>query len=212
VTVGCPLCWTDWISTILTKILVNGVPWSRICHGCGLRQGGPLSLMLFVLVLECFNTMIKLADVEGFLRPLWPSSIKQRVSLYADDVVVFLSLLELDLTMIREILVLFRRVTGLATNLSKSKTFLIHCSADQLGLITCTLACLCANFLCTHLRVPLSSWRLPKSAMQPIIDKVAKRMPPWKERMLNWSGRLILAQSTLCAIPVHISMATRIEP
>jgi hypothetical protein len=30
--------------------------------------------------------------------------------------------------------------------------------------------------------------------------------------MLNSSGRLILAWSTLCAIPVHISMATKIAP
>jgi hypothetical protein len=30
--------------------------------------------------------------------------------------------------------------------------------------------------------------------------------------MLNRSGRLILARSTLCAIPVHISMATKIAP
>jgi hypothetical protein len=30
--------------------------------------------------------------------------------------------------------------------------------------------------------------------------------------MLNRSGRLVLARSTLCAIPVHISMATKIAP
>jgi hypothetical protein len=56
------------------------------------------------------------------------------------------------------------------------------------------------------------SWRLPKSTMQPVIDKVAKRLPPWKGRMLNKSGRLILARSTLRAILVHISMATKIAP
>jgi hypothetical protein len=48
--------------------------------------------------------------------------------------------------------------------------------------------------------------------MQPVVDKVAKRLPPWKGRMLNKSGRLVLARSTLCAIPVHISMATKIAP
>jgi hypothetical protein len=93
--VGYPITWTNWISVLLstasTKILLNGVSGRRMCHGRGLRQGDPLSPMLFVLVMECFSAMIKLADSRGLFTPLRPRSIKQRVSLYADDVVVFLS-------------------------------------------------------------------------------------------------------------------------
>jgi hypothetical protein len=69
-----------------------------------------------------------------------------------------------------------------------------------MSVITHTLGCQCADFPCTYLGVPLSPWRLPKSAMQPVVDKVAKRLPPWMGRMLNRSGRLILVRSTLCAI------------
>jgi hypothetical protein len=79
--VDCPLRWTNWISVLLstasTKVLLNGVPGRRICHGRGLRQGDPLSPMLFVLVMECFSAMIKLADSRGLLSPLCPHSIKQ---------------------------------------------------------------------------------------------------------------------------------------
>jgi hypothetical protein len=114
--------------------------------------------------------------------------------------------------MIRAILDLFRQVSGLATNINKSKAFPIRCDEEQLSVITHTLGCQCADFPCTYLGVPLSPWRLPKSAMQPVVDKVAKRLPPWKGRMLNMSDRLILTRSTLCAIPVHISMATKIAP
>jgi hypothetical protein len=114
--------------------------------------------------------------------------------------------------LIKEILEPFRRATSLATNLNKSKAFPIRCDEAQLDLIAHTLGCECVDFLRTYLGVPLSPWRLPKSAMQLAVDKVARRLPPWKGRMLNRSGRLILARSTLCAIPVHISMATRIAP
>jgi hypothetical protein len=48
------------------------------------------------------------------------------VSLYADDVVVFLSPVMLDLVMIKEILKLFCRATSLATNLNKCKAFPIR--------------------------------------------------------------------------------------
>jgi hypothetical protein len=141
--IGCPLRWTNWISVLLstasTKVLLNGVPGRRICHGCGLRQGDPLSPMLFVLVMECFNAMIKVADSRGLFCPLRPRSIKQRVSLYADDVVVFLSPVVLDLVMIRAILDLFRQASGLATNINKSNAFPIRCDEGQLSVITHTL-------------------------------------------------------------------------
>lgn len=48
--------------------------------------------------------------------------------------------------------------------------------------------------------------------MQPLVDEVAKRLPVWKGRMLNKSGRLILTKMTLSIILVHISMAIEIAP
>jgi hypothetical protein len=42
-----PRRWTDWIA-----VLLNGRPGRRIVHARGLRQGDPLSPMLFVIVME----------------------------------------------------------------------------------------------------------------------------------------------------------------
>jgi hypothetical protein len=48
--------------------------------------------------------------------------------------------------------------------------------------------------------------------MQPLVDKDANRILAWKGRLLNMSGRLVLVQSTLCAIPMQISMAVKVVP
>ena len=68
--------WIDWISLMLssasTKVILNGSPSRRICHARGLRQGDPLSPLLFVIVMEGLNALLKFADNKGLLRVLHP--------------------------------------------------------------------------------------------------------------------------------------------
>jgi hypothetical protein len=130
------------------------------------------------------------------------SAIKHRISLYVDDMVVF----------IKAILDMFFRATGLLANFVKSHAFPICCDARHTDLISELLGCAVASFTCTYLGVPLSMGRLLREVMQLLVDKVANRIPALKGRLLNRSGRLVLVQSTLCAIPVHISMALKVAP
>jgi hypothetical protein len=67
---GCLDVWFNWVTVILstasTRVLLNGNLGARICHTRGLRQGDPLSLMLFLLVMEILNTLVGRADERGF--------------------------------------------------------------------------------------------------------------------------------------------------
>jgi hypothetical protein len=72
-----------------TKVLLNGVPGKIILHKMGLRQGDPLSPMLFILVMDVLGGMISKAE-EGVLQPLSTRVLQYRIFLYADDVVLFL--------------------------------------------------------------------------------------------------------------------------
>jgi hypothetical protein len=46
--------------------------------------------MLFILVMDVLNSLIKKASNEGLLQPLSTRSIHHHVSLYTNDVVLFL--------------------------------------------------------------------------------------------------------------------------
>jgi len=69
--------------------------------------------------MEVLNNMISAADRHGVLLPLPSATIRNRASLYADDLVVFLSPTAADLRCIRAILDLFADASGLVTNMDK---------------------------------------------------------------------------------------------
>jgi hypothetical protein len=84
--------WRDWIALLLstasTRILLNGQPGAPIHHLGGLRQGDPLSPMLFILAMDVLNRLFTKAGEEGLLQPLGHRAIKFRCSMYADDVML----------------------------------------------------------------------------------------------------------------------------
>jgi hypothetical protein len=85
--------WCDITSGLLgsssTQVILNGNPGERIEYQRGLRQGDPLSPMLFILVMDVLGFMIKRA-VEDLLQPLSRRALPHQISIYADDVVIFL--------------------------------------------------------------------------------------------------------------------------
>lgn len=161
---GFGLRWRDWLSALLstasTKVLLNGRPGRRICHARGLRQGDPLSPLLFVLVMEVLNHMILWLENNNFLTPLGAAAIKCRSSLYADDLVLFVVPQSSDLLAIHGILRAFASASGLSANLEKSVATPIYCSPPQIELTQQILACRVEDFPSRYLGVPLSIYKL----------------------------------------------------
>jgi hypothetical protein len=75
-------------------VLLNGLPGNHISHRRGLRQGDPLSPMLFVLVMDVLSNMFSAAENRGLLQSLGGADVRSRVSIYADDVVLFIKPIE----------------------------------------------------------------------------------------------------------------------
>jgi hypothetical protein len=184
--------WRDWMALILstasTRILLNGRPGARICHARGLRQGDPLSPMLFVLTMEVLNALILKADQELLFSPLGCASITYKASFYADDMVIFIKPMHQDLQLFLAIMTTFEQISGLKTNKEKSKATPINCSVEDLQTVSDTFGCAVEAFPCRYLGVPLSITRLRRSDEQPIIDAVSSRIPTWKGTYSTWLG------------------------
>ena len=211
---GFPRRWVNWISIILssasTKVILNGSLGRRICHARGLRQGDPLSPLLFVLVMEVLNALLRLADEKGLLRRLH-TRVKERVFMYADDVVLFTSPVVQDLVLIRAILEIFAGASGLHTNLAKCLISPIQCDLESTVQLLTHFPGRIDPFPIKYLGIPLGLRKLSKSDFQPLIDKVANRLPTWKAGLMNRAGRTVLIKSTLSAIPTHTAVALNLS-
>lgn len=167
--------WRDLLCLILstssTQVLVNGEPSRSIVHRRGLRQGDPLSPMLFILVMDVLNSLVEYATREQMLQPLAIQHARHRISFYADDAVVFLRPSMMDLRVFKTILDLFGHASGLHTNLTKSSVSPIHCSDAEMLLTADVLACAVKEFSCTYLGLPLTIHKPTKEVLLPLIDK-----------------------------------------
>jgi hypothetical protein len=87
--------WREWIAalwaTSSSSFLVNWVPGQKICHRRGVRQGDPLSPMLFLLAMELLQLLFKKAQQLGALSILKNCDSNLRMSMYADYAAVFIN-------------------------------------------------------------------------------------------------------------------------
>ncbi|KAJ1268538.1 hypothetical protein BS78_07G142700 [Paspalum vaginatum] len=163
--------------------------------------------MLFLLVMEVLNALGSQATQENLFQPLAVQQAKFRISMYADDVIMFLRPAREDITLVSQLLEFFGHVTGLRTNLTKSSVTPIHCSEEDLMLLSDLLVCEIKNFLCNYLGIPLTVHKPRKSDLMPLIDKVADNLPKWKASLLNRAGQLVVVRAVFSAIPIHLMIA-----
>jgi hypothetical protein len=176
------------LATSSTHILLNGVPGQSITHRRGLRQGDPLSPMLFILVMDTVNLLIAKAAYLGLLQPLSSRNLQHWLFMYADDVVLFLRLAESELQILTNILWLFGEASDLKTNMTKSSISPIQCAQTDLDLIHEHLPCRIEEFPIKYLGLPLSIKKLSKVQLQPLIDRLVDLLPGWKVDLMTRPG------------------------
>uniref|UniRef100_A0A2N9FT22 Reverse transcriptase domain-containing protein n=1 Tax=Fagus sylvatica TaxID=28930 RepID=A0A2N9FT22_FAGSY len=188
--------WQGWIRACISlvhfSILVNGSPAGFFGSSRVLRQGDPLSPLLFLLMMEILSKMLKKMVKDGFITGFKVSGNSiEEVSishlLYVDDTMVMCNADPEQLMYVQLVLMGFETVTGLKVNLAKS--------------------------------MPLESNFKALSIWNPIIEKMEKRLAGWQRLYLSKGGRFTLLKSTLSNLPTYymslftipVSVAKRLE-
>lgn len=182
-----------WIQTIYHSptgvVITNGRRSEPFPIARGVRQGCPLSPLLFTLALEPLAETIRLhTDVKG----ITIGHEEHKIALYADDILLFLSSPQLSISTIIDIFNRFSNISGYKINFNKSE-------AMPLG--TLDITDVQENFPFrwsrsgfTYLGIKVSSdlSDLQKLNFTPICTSVKRDLERWQNLPLSLIGRISL--------------------
>uniref|UniRef100_A0A2N9EFL4 Reverse transcriptase domain-containing protein n=1 Tax=Fagus sylvatica TaxID=28930 RepID=A0A2N9EFL4_FAGSY len=145
--------WRKWIyffvSSVRFSILVNGSPCGFFPSSSGIRQGDPLSPMLFVIIMEAFSRLIGKAT---------------RCLEYPNQ-----------LFYLHSVLIWFEATSGLQINLGKSELVpvgVVPCIEELADILGCKTSKLPIKYL----GLPLGAKFKAKDIWNPIIEKMERRL------------------------------------
>jgi hypothetical protein len=202
--------WISWILSTVQGgsigIRINDENSVFFKPGKGLRQGDPLSPLLFNLVADVFSRMLIKAARQNLISGLLPQVMDGGVvSLqYADDTLLFLEANIEKAQTLKWLLVCFEEMSGMKINYDKSDLLTIGLSLENANEYAKVFCCKLSDFPIKYLGVPLHFTKLRRVDIQPVIDKIIKRIAGWRGRLLSYAGRLTLLRACLASIPIYL--------
>ena len=132
--IGLPNKLIDLISAITSnnkaKVYINNKLSSEFSINSGVKQGDPLSPLLFNLVMELLaNAIRNNPNIQGLQISKRRPNAKKKINLFADDCVIF-GYGKPDYDAIEKTIKLFESATASKINVSKSKVIKIKSSVD----------------------------------------------------------------------------------
>eukprot|EP00253_Pinus_taeda_P016222 PITA_16222 len=196
---GFKLDFINWIMGCVTSVrfavLINGASSHFFKGQRGLRQGFPLSPLLFLLVAEGLSRLILEARRIGLIKGL-EVAVNLFIShlLFVDDILLFTNGSLNELKELKNILDLFMKATGMQINLRKSQLLMEGFSRNECTQITAILPFEVYNME-TSFKY-LGFWLKPNSYKKQdwnwLVAKIEAKITHWSFKWLSRAGRLTL--------------------
>jgi len=176
--------WRKWIKlcvfTVKFSILVNGVPTGFFQSSREIRQGDPLSPLLFVVVMEVLSRMLNESMLQGLLSG-FSGGIRDNKALvvnhllFADDTLIDCGAQAEHVRNLRCTFLFIEVVSGLMINLGKSELVPIG-EVDGVESLAHILGCRIGSLSMTYLGMSLGASFKSLSIWNGVIEKVERRL------------------------------------
>jgi hypothetical protein len=174
--------WIDWtlkaVSGGRVAINLNGELGHYFRSYKGLRQGDPLSPLLFNIVADGLSAILNRAAERGVLQGVTPHLVDGGLThlQYADDTVLFLENTQQNISNLKFLLCCFEEASGMKINYNKSEVFTIGIDEADAANVADAFNCKLRQFPMKYLGLPLSYKRLSKEELGMSAGKVEKRL------------------------------------
>ena len=203
--------WRQWVYTCIStarfSILVNGSAHGFFSSSRGLRQGDPLSPLLFLLIMEALSRMLKRAVDMGYISSFMVgkhNGIELMIShlLFADDTLILCGVDSQQIRHLRGVFIWFQAISGLKINLSKSKLVPVG-QVPNVTELAGVLGCKVSELPLSYLGLPLGATFKKKAIWNGMAEKMERLLAGWKRLYQSKGGRLTLLKSTLANLPTY---------
>nr|XP_027120587.1 uncharacterized protein LOC113737577 [Coffea arabica] len=206
--------WIDmiWrlISNVWFSVLVNGGLHGFFRSSLGLRQGDPISPSLFVIGAEVLSRALNTLHTQ---RGFTPFEVPPHCPIithlaFADDVIIFSSGGKSSLRLIKRVLDDYSEASSQQINPQKS-CFLTHPRApsQRTAVVNQILGYNKRVFSIRYLGCPLYTGKSKKVYYTNTYIGEANRILSWKNQILSPGGNVVLIQSVLASMPIHLLAA-----
>ncbi|KAL4302531.1 hypothetical protein GQ457_10G018910 [Hibiscus cannabinus] len=186
------------------SVLFNGLVTKEFGMGRGLRQGDPLSPLLFVLVTEALHVLLERAVVAGLVRgvEVFPGFALSHLQFADDTIMFFYASLEVARN-VQRVLFFFQAYLGLQINFGKSSLVALGVEGDLVEEVAGLLRCEVGSLPFMYLGLPLGCNPREKGVWDPMVSRVRSRLAGWKWCSLSFAVRVTLVNSVLSSLRVY---------
>lgn len=198
-----------WIKAILESaklsISVNGHPPGFFSCKSGVRQGDPLSPLIFCLAEDVLSRGISYLANCGILKPMFgPRNCTTPTHvLYADDIMVFCKGTKRNLAALMSLFHEYGEASGQHLSLGKCKFFVGSMSPARKVQLRNFLGFSYGSIPFTYLGVPIFHGKPKRIHLQPIADRIKNKLSLWKGSLLTIMGIFQLVRSIIHGMLIY---------
>jgi len=187
------------ISSPVFSVIAEGEALGYFGSKNGLRQGDPLSPLLFTLVMEFFMLLMEEKVRKKMINPIKEHDNLTTHIIYVDDIIIFSKADELSAEAISDVFKKMKKWTGLELSCEKSSLYLGRGVVNSTNIVT-ILNIDMKELPVRYLGIPLTSVNLKDRDCIHLIDRIKKRIEGWETKFLSLAGRIELIKSMIYPI------------
>ncbi|XP_071677031.1 uncharacterized protein [Lolium perenne] len=195
------------VMTGSTAININGEVGPYFRPACGVRQGDPLSPILFNAAVDSLAEILERARISGHITGvvghLIPGGGVTHLQ-YADDTMIMFEGSDRDIQNTKFLLLCFEAMSGLKINFDKSEVVVLGYPPEVQQRIADNLNCRLATFPVNYLGVPVRDSRILIRDLAPLVGRVREKAEPWCGRFTSKGSKTVLIDSCLSSLPMYI--------